>query len=246
MNKFKFDFGLSKIGFQKIAYGFLFVIIIALLNSVLSSVNIQRNKKIISRLNDVIYPYVKSLEELNLLLTESKMYTTNWVYLPRNDEDKARLREIHESRYPGLKSNLFLLRDEFEAGSGNDSLEKVTGLFEELLKKQKTIMCDMVTFEDYENPLKIFSSDQLIEDEILPLSNTILAQLDLIIFKKREEAEQLKISMTKASNQIMTSVILFSFGLFILIVLASAFISKSIREPVLKMKEVIGKFVEST
>src|SRR6187551_750726 len=88
---------------------FIVVISISVFNAIYSSMNISRNQESTSRIMTVDIPSLQKLENMNLLITRSKMYTTNWVYLPNNPDDKERLRVLHSYEYPELKKALLKL-----------------------------------------------------------------------------------------------------------------------------------------
>src|SRR5688572_335637 len=120
----------SNTGFRKISLGFLVIIAIALLNVVISAYVVQKNKKSAIRITNQINPYIETLEEFNQLITESKMYATNWVYLPNSIEDKKSLEAIHTIRYPGLKARIHVHLKELNKKEEADSLSKIFTEFE--------------------------------------------------------------------------------------------------------------------
>jgi serine phosphatase RsbU (regulator of sigma subunit) len=231
--------GLSQIGFKKVSNGLLAVIVIAILNFLVSYSFIQSNKNNINHLSEVINPYVETLEEFNLLVTESKMYTTNWVYLQNSVEDKEMLKLLHEKGYPELKQRLSGFFDEFESTHYKDSLIAVFDKFEELLAIEQEVMELLVSFDDYENPNKKFMGEDIIESEVLPRTSDIMRSLDRIIEKSHVDAKEKEHSILVAFNGLITVILVVSIVLLTAVILAAAFISKSIKEPVLKMRDIV-------
>ena len=229
----------TKIGFKKVTVGFIGVIIIVLFNVIFSVYVIQKNKAIITRMTKDIYPYMETLESFNRMVIESKMYATNWVYLQRSEDDKKSLIELHETRYPELKEKLTGFLTQSTIKSDEDTLKLVFKKFEDLLLLEKDIMKELATFDDYENPKKKFSAEDQIETLILPKTDEVMAVLKSIIRKNREEAEVMKNDMVDSFYHLMTVVVTISIGLFVVVLLASGFIVKSIQEPVVKMKDIV-------
>src|SRR3954471_18350256 len=93
---------------------FIVVIGISVFNAIYSSINISRNQDSTSRIMTIDIPSLQKLENMNLLITRSKMYTTNWVYLAKNPEDKDHLRVLHSIEYPALKKSLTKLMKEWK------------------------------------------------------------------------------------------------------------------------------------
>src|SRR5438876_721421 len=93
---------------------FLIVIGITVFNAIYSSLNITKNEELTSQIVNVDIPTVQELQNMNVLVTRSKMYTTNWVYMQGNRDDKDSLRKIHNELYPLLKGNLRALMTQWE------------------------------------------------------------------------------------------------------------------------------------
>ncbi|MEW6469190.1 MAG: SpoIIE family protein phosphatase [Bacteroidota bacterium] len=228
-------------GFRKINIGFMIIVLVALAHAVISFLIISGNNRSVNRMVNEINPYVESLEQFNLMVTESKMYATNWVYLRFREEDKKNLQKLHVQRYPQLKKNLFEQLRRAGKVSEEDSLKLVVSQFERLSTIEQMIMLKLATFDDYENTKRFFEAEELIESEVLPRTDSIQAGLERIITGNRMEAEKLRSQVVSASNRLMSTVFGFSLGLFGAVVLASLFISRAIRRPVLRMKDIILK-----
>src|SRR3954471_13972916 len=85
---------------------FIVVISISVFNAIYSSINISQNQADVSRIMTVDIPSLQKLENMNLLITRSKMYTTNWVYLPSNTDEKKKLQTLQNLEYPELKRSI--------------------------------------------------------------------------------------------------------------------------------------------
>ncbi|MFL5754456.1 MAG: PP2C family protein-serine/threonine phosphatase [Bacteroidia bacterium] len=231
--------GFFNTGFPRITFAFALVIIIVLANVCFNYYIIKKNKATIAGMTEVINPYIESLEEFNLVVTESKMYSTNWVYLQNSIEDKKSLDSLHKFHYPRLKKQLDGYMVKLNKKADRDSLLNVFAKFDELIAVEKEIMKTLVNFDDYENPRKKFAGEELIESEVLPRTHSIMTQLKSIIERNREEAARLKANIEKDSFRMMTTMMIASVGLLVFIILAVSFISGGIRKPVLKMKNII-------
>ncbi len=231
--------GFFNTGFPKVTFAFILVIIIVLVNVVFNYYIIQKNKATVAEMTEVINPYMESLEEFNLVVTESKMYATNWVYLQNSVDDKKSLDSLHKVHYPSLKKVLDGFMVKLNKQSDADSLQKVFGRFDELIKVEKDIMQTLVTFDDYENPQKKFKCEELIESEVLPRTQSIMTGLDKIIGKNREEALAMKTDIEQSSLRMMTIMLGASVFLFVFVFFAVSYISSSVRKPVLKMKGTV-------
>ncbi|MFI5203053.1 MAG: SpoIIE family protein phosphatase [Flavobacteriales bacterium] len=227
-------------GFKRENYAFLLVLVILVANVVINFLIINNNKRIIREMTEVIDPYVESLEEFKLLATESKMYATNWVYLRNSLEDKDALKLLHSKRFPELKKKLNRLVVNLGKKTDRDTLRAVYAQFQQLIKKEKEIMATLVTFDDYEDALKTFSAEELVEAEVLPRTSGIMRTINGTIQRNRKEADELKKEMEQASLRMMTIIGGVSLGICVMVIFFMYFISRAIRTPVLKMKHIIS------
>jgi len=226
-------------GFRKVTIGFLFVILVVILNVIVSYFILRKNSSTIQRMTEVVNPYMETMQEFNLLVTESKMYSTNWVYLQNSTEDKHNLQDLHRSRYPKLKKKINEFLVLLNKQSDKDSMEAIYSGFEDLLKEEKRIMTGLITFEDYENPKKKFVAEDLVESEVLPRTEAIQKALQATISRNREETSRMRNELVSSFNHLLLISLLVSIGLFLMTLMAAAFISSAIRKPVLMMKEII-------
>jgi hypothetical protein len=132
---------------QKIIGGFLILIIVFTLNAGLSIFTLNQSASLIGESSKVINPSRESLNEMMLMVTNSKMYITNWVYLQSNTEDKEALKQLHETGYPQLKEKLILLKASWKDKRQVAQIDSVFLEFENLLKVEKNIMGKLVSFE---------------------------------------------------------------------------------------------------
>lgn len=232
---------LSNTGFRKISFGFLVIIAIALLNVVISSLVISKNKRTATTITNEINPYVETLEAFNQLIIESKMYSTNWVYLPNNVADKDSLKKIHAVRYPQVRSKLTDHLDKLNRGEEKDSLESIFKAYESVVSEQKKIMTALVEFEDYENPLTKFSAEEIIESSILPGVSSIQNRLKSVISRNRAQADVMKDEMLSSFRTLMVVLLVTSTVLFLIVLIASGYITRAIKRPILAMREMILK-----
>jgi serine phosphatase RsbU (regulator of sigma subunit) len=228
-------------GFPKINIAFMLVIVTVIGNVAFNYYTIRKTRQSIAEMTGVINPYVEALAELNLMVTESKMYATNWVYLQNSVEDKEKLRDLHQNRFRILKERLANLSTLRGNKSDETSLNKVLAKFNELINVETRIMSLLVTFDDYENPRKKFEGEEIIESEVLPRTQEIIRLLGTIISKNIAEADALTKAIEADSSRMMTTMLIASTGLLLFIIIAVFFISDGIRKPVQKMKDIITR-----
>ncbi len=236
-------FGFFNTGFPKITFAFILVIVIVIANVGFNYYIIRKNRASIAEMTEVINPYIEALEEFNDIVTESKMYSTNWVYLQNNIDDKKSLDSLHKHRYPLSKRKLEKYNKAFnKIKSGelkSDSLKLVFDKFNKLIGIERKIMTTLVSFDDYENPQKKFKCEELVEGDVIPRTYEIMKGLRSIIIQNKQEALRMKAEIEKDSSRMTTIMLIASMGLLVFIVMAISFISGGIRKPVLQMKSIV-------
>lgn len=232
----KFQFRIS----QKIMGGFLALIFIFMINAALGLLTLNKSADIIRETSDVVDPSKDALSEFNLLVSKSRMYITNWVYLRANTEDKEALKKLHKTDYPELKERIQELKLHWSAEQ-QSLISSVFLKFDSLLSIEQTIMADLESFDDYEDEGKKFSNQMMIDDDILPRTRKISTMLDKIIISKTEEKSQTKLALLSSFSNLrlvsMTAGIL-----SVVIGLIAAFVlTKTIVSPINYIRHIIQK-----
>ncbi len=235
MDKPRFTIG------RKIFGGFIFLIIVFVTNAVVSILNIQSSDQIINKNTQVIAPSVKAIDEFILLVTESKMLITNWVYLQNNNEDKEALKDLHNFRYPELKNKLANLTPQWEDSLQAKTVDSIITNFDQLIAIEKDVMAQLVSFEDYEDAMVKWQATEAIENEVLPRTQQLKESLYQLSEFKREEVDKAQARIL-ASSERLFNIILVLGVLTIVIGLAGAvWVSRSITRPVIILKALIQK-----
>ena len=207
---------------------FIIVISISVFNAIYSTINISRNQDATSRIMVVDVPSLQSLENMNLLITKSKMYSTNWVYLQSNKEDKGKLRMIHEVEYPTLKGEISNLMSSWKDKEEIDSMKNVFAEFEKCMVAQSELMRTLINFDDYEDAAKKFQAEGIIENQILPQTTNIISQLNRLIQKKKSNADLMHTEMLSSSRTLMWSVLGIAILIVVVILIAAFYMSNHI------------------
>src|SRR5690348_3827883 len=130
----------------EIYFVFIVLIGVSVFNAIYSTVIISRNQDASTKIMTVDVPSLQMLENVNLLAIRSKMFTTNWVYLPSAREDKEKLKVLHESEYPQLKGDLMAMMTLWDNNTQQDTLLAMIKNFDDLIVYEKQIMNSLVRF----------------------------------------------------------------------------------------------------
>jgi len=218
---------------------FIMVISISVFNAIYSSLNITRNEDINTKIMMVDIPSLQALENMNLLVTRSEMYSTNWAYIVSNKEDKSRLRQLHAVEYPELKEKISRL---MKSWKDPDDVAGMTGIFkdfEQTLACQKQVMDRLETFDDYQDPMKKFSAEEIVEGQVIPQTTQVIAKLNNVIFHKKSQEDVLHNEMLLSYRTLMWSVLGIAIMVVIVILLAAFYLSNNIIVPLMRLKNSI-------
>jgi signal transduction histidine kinase/CheY-like chemotaxis protein len=225
---------------RRIYYSFFLLVLLFVINGIASIITLNNNKKLSGYISTVIDPTLQSLEDFVDMVVDSKMYSTNWVFLRSNQVDKNALRSLHDIGYPKVKRTMNSLSARLNNKPISDSLARMFSRFEEILGIERGIMSSLNKFEDYDDPVAKLEAERLVEDEILPLTTEVINSLNNI-HSLGEKIRRQENSKLERSSLVLRQLII---AMAIAIVLAGFFLSlymtKVIIYPINKIKVIIN------
>ena len=229
---------------RKILFGFGILVLAFIVYAGASVLVLQKSKRIINENSTVVRPSSEAISEFVLLVTQAKMYITNWVYLPVTDEsdvDKEYLLKLKDYDYPELSGKLDKLQQRWSNPEQKLLLDSAQAEFTSLSSSMTLITEQLVDFEDYDDPIKRFEAEDRITTDILPRSNNLISILEKLEVMKNEELESSEENL-KAQFEQLENTAYFLGALIILVGIISGFLlSRSITRPILFLKQVINK-----
>ena len=159
---------------RRIYWSFTLLVSLFVINAVITIITLNNNKKLSRNISTIIDPSLESIENFKDMLVASRMYSTNWVFLRSNQEDKDALKRLHNIEYPRLKVKLNHLSAEWNNKQMADSLNKVLIWFEQVLVVEKGIMSSLQKFADYDDPVVKLEAERHVEDELLPVTSYLM------------------------------------------------------------------------
>lgn len=218
---------------------FIIVIGISVFNAIYSSYNITGNQEMTDKIIATEIPSLQKLEQMNLIVTRSKMYTTNWVYLQTNSEDKEKLRVLHSIEYPALRNSILNLTTRWKEKAQADTMISILRRFENLMVYQKQVMHTLTRFDDYEDPMKRFAAEEILENQVLPQSASIINGLNSVVLERKAKVSYRFEEMKRSSRVMMWSVLGMAFLIVLVILVAAFYISNHIIVPTMKLKNYV-------
>lgn len=220
-----------------------FVILIALFIIVVSIIfgNGNTINNVVKNSRDIYRPSKDAINEFILLVTRSRMLITNWVYLQTNQDDKNALRQLQETDYPALRKRIEALA-QYWGEEQKAKMDSIFNDFDALINIQReSIMANLQSFENYEDPTVKFMAENSIESEIIPLTNALIKRLNAIAEKQTEVTGQSDIEVITAIDQLRILTIICAGAFLIVSVISALYLVYSITKPVTYLKNIVVK-----
>jgi PAS domain S-box-containing protein len=191
-------------------------------------------------LSEVTSPSIQTLDDFKKMMVRSQMYSTNWVFLRSEKADKDSLVSIHQRSYSELRSLLSNYAAQWTDGNWKDSVLQVYKGFEELMGIEKKIMGSLQSFTDYDDPMKKLEAERIVEDEVLPRTDKLMAKVDAIIQYntgiRKIQAEKLE----RARLKLLSFIIFSGIAIILIGFLLSIYLTGLIVAPVRKIRDIIN------
>ncbi len=243
--KMKLKLGIS----QRIFLSFSALIALCALLSVFCYNILINAKESSNYISEVADPSLKAMDEFELLIVESKMLTTNWVFLRSKVDDKVALKKLHNEQFPAMKTRLEGLAKHWTNRAMADTLMSTISNFEDLVLQQKLVTQKLQTFADYDDPFQKLDAESSLEEVVLPQTAVIIEKLHRIINNQKVQKVNLQNAIDDMSAY-MRNLVISVLALFVLVSLILGFyMSNIITKPIIAIKDSInalglGKLVE--
>lgn len=225
---------------QRIYWSFSLLVFLFVINGIVTILTLKSNKKLAVNIFKIFDPSIQTLDDFKKIMLESKMYTTNWVFLSSDTEDKRLLKNVQDSDYPKLKLRLNAYSTQWNDKKWVDSINRVYAGFEELLAIEKNIMGSLNELKDYDNPVIKLEAERKVQEEILPRTSVLLKSLkeihSLLVSSRAEQGGDLERSSTKLRMLILVLIISIIIAGFLL----SVYLTRVIIGPVNRIRNIIN------
>ncbi len=225
---------------QRIYLGFFVLVSLFVVNAIVTNMTLNTQRKSSVYLSETVNPSLEALGEFRSILLQSKMYTTNWVFLRYGQDDKNRLRKLHEVDYPVLKQKISRLSLYWTAPGGSDSLQKLFESFDELLVIEKKIMHSLERFSDYDDPVTKLEAESKIEEEILPRTTSLINTLSGLYNKGLTVREKQNTMLKSSTARLRLSIIVLAIVITCTAIFLSIYMTKIIIAPIKRMSSIVN------
>ncbi len=225
---------------KRIYISFALLSTLFVINAVITVVVLNKNKKEHKHISNVTDPSIEALHDLRKIMRESMMFTTNWIFIRSAGEDKKGLKELQEVDYPALKIKLTALSAKWYETATADSLKNIFHDFEDLIKDEQSIMGLLQQFEDYNDPIKKFSAEDILESVVIPKINLLSKTLNDIMQSGRNLKFKEEKKLAAASVFLRTLIFILAISTVCLGIFFSIYMAKRIIVPIRQIYTILN------
>jgi len=225
---------------RRIGLGFAIFILLTMVAFIATVVTVRGSKKRTETVVGQVTPSVAALKELNLLLQRSHTDISKWFYNSSfNDVDfRVELQNMIHTEYPKKKKDLTTLAKNWSQEE-KKQLKIIFSRIETLFSVYKTdIMGQLSTIEAYNDPNILMMARLPYEDSETSIK-IIYKNLTNLIETKQDVAKKEVAAMYKSFNFLNFFVELLAVALVVGGILIAIFTTRSITQPVQKLKKVL-------
>ena len=235
-----YEFQIMNISIRNRIYGsfFLFVLLFVL-NGIATIITLNHNRKLSENISTIVDPSLQALEDFGDILVESKMYSTNWVFLRANQADHNALKKLHNIDYPASKARISKLFVTLNEPSMTRDLNSVHKRFDDLLQVEQQIMVSLQRFEDYDDPVTKMEAERVLEDEVLPRTAGLMTDLAKIVSGAQAIRIQKNRELERSSLLLRTLISVLALAVTGIAVLLAVYLSRSILKPIRTIRGIV-------
>jgi PAS domain S-box-containing protein len=226
---------------NKIGIGFGLLMFFVLLTSAFSLITLRKNLKISQEIENLYQPSAKTVDELSIMITESKMLIKNWV-AERNEGTayKMQLEKLHKTNYPELNKKLNKLAVNWEK-EDQHKLGNIFKAIDTLFVEHALIMKQLARSSDYENTINRWDQDSKVEETgiVMKIADRILASLNQISIKFEKDIADQNEEMSGSFGSFKSLIIWTGVILFFTIIIVAFVVTNTLVRPINLLKRIL-------
>jgi PAS domain S-box-containing protein len=235
-----FKFGIR----QKVYLGFSILIIFFIANAAVSLITLNKNRRLITEISQVVDPSLEALDELTLLVNKTKMLSSNWVFMKANNGDKEELLLLLRKEYPELKNQIVQLTKQWKEKASAQEMEAVLADYEKILALTQEITTLVGTEESYEDSAVLLLAQEKVQAQILPLSARLMEKLTKVSDDRKQEKILFERNLLRSSDNLKFSILGLGVVVVFLGALASILMANNIVKPVNAIRDIMKRLGE--
>jgi len=227
--------------YKKLTLGFGITILAIVGGSLMTYSILEKNISIVRKIADVHAPSEEKLHDLYYAVSNSKMLIKNWVFIEVKSEtpNKQELVAFHEQRYPRLKREIRQLSNNWKTDERRQYMIIENLIEDSLIPQHKYIMNRLDHFEAYDNPMILFETMSMVEqedDKVMALSNNILQRLDRLSNTMSNKFDLSRAQMEESNRRFRRAVLIIGIVLIGISLAVGLILSHLIIKPIKTLK----------
>jgi|GEM_PF-1678931 signal transduction histidine kinase len=228
--------------YKKLTLGFGITTLAIIAGSILNYFILEQNISIVRKIANDHAPSSQNLNDLYFEVSNSKMLIKNWVFIEvkSNTPNKQRLKNFHRHRYPKLKMVLKELSASWEQRERKQLNTIFTLIEDSLVPQHRFIMDKLNNFESYDNPMILFETMSMVEQEddpVMALSDHILQKVDILNTTIGEKYDLARNRMEDSNAQFRKAILIVGLMLMLISIATGLFLSSQIIKPIRKLQK---------
>ena len=225
----------------KIFGGFLILIVLFIANAAIIFMTGNKIDRVVKNSSESISPSKDAINEFILMVTQSKMLITNWVYLQTNTDDKEALKQIRDFDYPSLKEKVNKLMPMWQ-DSQRIMMDTAFHKFDMMLKlADENVISKLISFESYEDGMTKLLAEDAISSSIIPQSSEMIKSLNKIAESQSKITAESDLELINSTKQLRNITLILGLITVSLGLLSAYMMVRSITGPINYIKDVVVK-----
>ena len=225
----------------KIFGGFLILIVLFIANAAIIFMTGNKIDRVVKNSSESISPSKDAINEFILMVTQSKMLITNWVYLQTNSDDKQALQQIKDFDFPALKEKVNKLMPMWQ-DSQRIMMDTAFHKFDMMLKlADENVITKLISFESYEDGMTKLLAEDAISSSIIPQSSEMIKSLNKIAESQSKITAESDLELINSTKQLRNITLILGLITVSLGLLSAYMMVRSITGPINYIKDVVVK-----
>lgn len=227
----------------QIGLGFGIVLLAVIVNSFVTSKNLNESRKVNDKIINVYNPSLHLINTLHKELSDSRMLIKAWVHIDKKDDtpDKMSLRRLHSIDFPEVMDSINTLSELWPPE--HQELIKVieTTIKDTLFPMHQSIMADLSTFDSYEDFFIVSMATMMVEEngDVIVLTDKIIDLISQLEFEQENLVLEGNHAMISAFDKFRQIIIIMLLSLIFVSVFIGIFTIRSLVIPINKTKNML-------
>ncbi|MEO9964989.1 MAG: methyl-accepting chemotaxis protein [Reichenbachiella sp.] len=226
---------------KKVSVGYIIIILITTLCSFYSVLKLRESRNTDEKISEVFTALLVKMDQMQVMVSNSKKYINNWIYVP-NDAEKEALRLIQDEEFPQLVKEIKTLQSKWTRDNSLDSLDLMIEKFYQNVSYQQQIMQNLNTIDSYNyDSLIFYVAIPIFDEQVEPRIDALSNKLSHFTAGLQTISDDLIAEKNASLDRVENITILLTILSIILGAVCSYIVTSSIAKPIRLLNENIQR-----